>query len=84
MGVVYRARDMRLGREVALKLLAFFSPGDAVARARFEREAQALAALNHPRPAQPRCSTSAARDSLPIAWRRQNAPQRSCSLKIAP
>src|SRR5690348_15228598 len=48
MGEVYRARDTRLGREVALKVLpdAFASDADRVAR--FEREARLLASLNHP------------------------------------
>jgi len=48
MGEVYRARDARLNRDVALKVL---SPGylhDPERRARFRREAQLLAALNHP------------------------------------
>jgi Tol biopolymer transport system component len=48
MGEVWRARDTRLGRDVALKVL----PGDFLeseeGKARFEREARALAALNHP------------------------------------
>jgi predicted Ser/Thr protein kinase len=48
MGEVYRAKDTKLGREVAVKIL----PGDFLkgeeGRARFEREARALAALNHP------------------------------------
>jgi hypothetical protein len=48
MGVVYRARDTRLGREVALKVIPFSRHEDAAVRSRFEREAQALAALNHP------------------------------------
>ncbi len=48
MGEVYRARDTKLGREVALKTLpgAFARDGDRVAR--FEREARLLASLNHP------------------------------------
>jgi hypothetical protein len=48
MGVVYRARDTRLGRDVAIKLVR---PGDgdvAAARARLEREAQAMARLSDP------------------------------------
>jgi serine/threonine protein kinase/Flp pilus assembly protein TadD len=48
MGEVYRAKDTKLGRDVALKVL----PGDFLeseeGKARFEREARALAALNHP------------------------------------
>src|SRR5947209_16227759 len=43
MGEVYRARDTRLGRDVALKLLP--NPAN---RDRFEQEAKAVAALNHP------------------------------------
>ena len=49
MGEVYRARDVRLGRHVALKLLPDTFRSDADRLARFEREAQLLAALNHPR-----------------------------------
>jgi eukaryotic-like serine/threonine-protein kinase len=48
MGVVYRARDQRLGRDVALKTLSRSFAGDPERRARFEREARLLAALNHP------------------------------------
>jgi serine/threonine protein kinase/Tol biopolymer transport system component len=48
MGEVYRAADPRLKRTVALKLLAADLSADAGARARFHREAQLLAALNHP------------------------------------
>ena len=48
MGEVYRARDPRLKREVALKLLPDVAAGDADRRERFTREALAVAALNHP------------------------------------
>ncbi|MBI3694479.1 MAG: serine/threonine-protein kinase [Acidobacteria bacterium] len=48
MGEVYRARDARLGRDVALKVLPEVFAKDAERMARFEREAQMLASLNHP------------------------------------
>jgi len=48
MGEVYRARDTRLKREVALKILPEALAQDAVRRQRFEQEARAVAALNHP------------------------------------
>ncbi len=47
MGVVWRARDLRLGRSVALKLLSPESVGSDVARTRLVREARAAAALEH-------------------------------------
>jgi tRNA A-37 threonylcarbamoyl transferase component Bud32 len=52
MGVVYRARDTRLGRPVALKVLAREVMGDPERRRRFVREAQAAAAVTHPAIAQ--------------------------------
>ena len=48
MGEVYRARDSKLNRDVAIKILPAALSNDAQYMARFEREAQMLAALNHP------------------------------------
>ena len=47
MGEVYRARDTKLGREVAIKLLLEEVSQDPERMARFEREARVLASLNH-------------------------------------
>src|SRR5947209_7849701 len=48
MGEVYRARDTRLDRDVAIKVLPEVFAADPERLARFEREAKTLAALNHP------------------------------------
>ena len=48
MGEVYRARDTRLGRDVALKILRADRHGDEAGRRRFEQEARTASALNHP------------------------------------
>ena len=52
MGEVYRARDSRLAREVAVKVLPSALSDDPDRLARFDREAKTLAALNHPHIAQ--------------------------------
>ena len=48
MGVVYRARDTRLGRDVAIKVLTHVAVSDRERLLRFEQEARATGMLNHP------------------------------------
>src|ERR1700738_3261849 len=48
MGEVYRARDTRLDRDVALKIISRDSASDPVRQQRFQQEAKAASALNHP------------------------------------
>ena len=48
MGEVYRARDTRLGRDVAVKVLPAHLASSPELRQRFEREARAVSSLNHP------------------------------------
>ena len=48
MGEVYRAKDTRLGREVAVKVLPEHLSANEEIRARFEREAKTVSSLNHP------------------------------------
>lgn len=48
MGVVYRARDSRLQRDVAIKVLSAHGASDPERRKRFEREARAASGLDHP------------------------------------
>ena len=48
MGEVYRARDLKLKREVAIKILPDEFSHDSERVARFQREAEAVASLNHP------------------------------------
>ena len=49
MGEVYRAKDSRLGRDVAIKILSQHLSSNFQLRDRFEREARAISSLNHPR-----------------------------------
>lgn len=65
MGEVYRGRDTRLDRTVAVKILPSHLPSNPEAKQRFEREARAISSLNHPNICT--CMTSATRTGR-ISW----------------
>jgi serine/threonine protein kinase len=73
MGEVYRATDTTLGRDVAIKTLPDGFARDPERVARFKREAQVLAALNHPHIARSRDSGAVSDRGGTISWpRRRN------------
>ena len=75
MGEVYRAHDTRLKRDVALKVLPQSFASDLDRLARFEREAQVLASLNHPTsPAFTASRSPRLRARLQRRWRRHMKP----------
>ena len=65
MGEVYRAKDARLGRDVAIKVLPAEVAQDPERRARFEREARAVSSLNNPTSAP---STTSASSTESTTW----------------
>jgi len=80
MGEVYRARDTNLGRDVAVKVLPDAFAHDADRLARFQREAQVLASLNHPNIAQIYGLEPSAR----AAWAVSSHPDREGSTTRTP
>jgi serine/threonine protein kinase len=84
MGEVYRARDMRLARDIALKVLPELFASDPERLARFEREAKTLAALNHPHIAQAYGFEQSGASSAPSTRVAENACGRSESEASSP
>ncbi len=66
MGEVYRARDVRLARDVAVKVLPHHLSSSPEVRARFEREARTVSSLNHPHICAP--STTSVATAPPTIW----------------
>src|SRR5690349_9997972 len=94
MGEVWRATDTRLGREVALKILPEVFACDPERLTRFTREAQILAALNHPNIAQvygleertlvmELVEGETLKGPLPLAMALDYAKQIACALEVA-
>jgi hypothetical protein len=79
MGEVWRARDTRLDREVALKLLPAGFADDPDRHARFEREAKLLASLNHPNIAHLYGLEHLAVDTDPVPGPRSPVPDGRCT-----
>jgi serine/threonine protein kinase len=85
MGEVYRARDTKLDRDVALKVLPALFTDDPDRLARFEREAKSLAALNHPHNAPAPFRPSSWSSSRARTWLRSSrAPADSPKPRASP
>ena len=84
MGEVYRARDTKLNRDVAIKVLPESFASDADRLARFEREAQVLASLNHPNIAQIHGVEEFERASARWSWNSSKATTSSALIARGP
>ena len=74
MGEVYRARDLKLNRDVAIKVLLPAVANDPERLARFRREAQVLASLNHPNIAHVHGLEDSPMDPAPSSWSWSRGP----------